>query len=579
MERLSGERGKENGRSMNNFNFPDFSHYGYQVESELGKNLAGGRVTYLARDSKTSQPVVIKQFQFAKSASSWSGYDAYSREIQVLQGLNHPGIAHYIDGFETLDSFCMVQSYKNAPSLAVPRSFTPDEIKEIAVSVLEILVYLQNRIPSVIHRDIKPENILVDEQINVYLVDFGFARIGEGEVAMSSMVKGTLGFMPPEQLFNRQLTEASDLYGLGATLICLLTGTKSTAIGNLIDESSRIHFQHLVPKLSRRWIDWLQKMVEPQLKYRYPNAATALEALRPIYVIRLPSAKFSESSIEFTATQLNETLTQVVTITNSVPETLLEGTWEVAPHLSDPPHTPDSHNWISFEPAKFASNWTECKIIVDTSRLMADRHYSREVLLHTNSSPETQCLAIQVQTAAIPIKTKKLPYGSLVMLLLFAWAMVASAGTVAVGAGVWAMVLGAGVVVAGTGALAALTTGVDPWVGALAALASWAGFGVWAGAGLIAGAGVVGLCVAGIVIKIHRQRGFGLSFAIGISFLTTVLGISLGMGFKLGLLNPLVVLAVAGTTLPLAAMMIYPPLRQARLVAKYRQSEQQRLEP
>jgi putative transposase len=96
----------------------------------------------------------------------------------------------------------------------VPRSFAPDEIKQIATSVLEILVYLQNRIPPIIHRDIKPENILVDEQINVYLVDFGFARIGEGEVAMSSMVKGTLGFMAPEQLFNRQLTEASDLYGL-----------------------------------------------------------------------------------------------------------------------------------------------------------------------------------------------------------------------------------------------------------------------------------------------------------------------------------------------------------------------------
>ncbi len=147
----------------------------------------------------------------------------------------------------------------------MPRSFSPDEIKQIALSVLEILVYLQNRIPPIIHRDIKPENILVGDQINVTLVDFGFARIGEGEVAISSMVKGTLGFMPPEQLFNRQLTAASDLYGLGATLICLLTGTKSTAIGNLINQAYRIHFKHLVPKLSLRWIDWLQKMVKPGL--------------------------------------------------------------------------------------------------------------------------------------------------------------------------------------------------------------------------------------------------------------------------------------------------------------------------
>jgi serine/threonine protein kinase len=187
-------------------NFPDFSELGYQVIRELGHNYIGGRITYLATNTRIQQPVVVKQFQFAKFNSDWSGFKAYEREIQVLQGLSHPGIPRYLDSFETPDGFCMVQEYKNAQSLAVPRSFDPDEIKQIAVSLLEILVYLQNRIPSVIHRDIKPENILVDEQLNVYLVDFGFARIGGGEVAMSSVALGTLGFMPPEQLYNRQLT-------------------------------------------------------------------------------------------------------------------------------------------------------------------------------------------------------------------------------------------------------------------------------------------------------------------------------------------------------------------------------------
>lgn len=83
----------------------------------------------------------------------------------------------------------MVQEYKHALSLSVPRSFSPDEIKQIALSVLEILVYLQNRIPPIIHRDIKPENILVNDQINVTLVDFGFARIGEGFAHLISVVR------------------------------------------------------------------------------------------------------------------------------------------------------------------------------------------------------------------------------------------------------------------------------------------------------------------------------------------------------------------------------------------------------
>jgi hypothetical protein len=54
---------------------------------ELGRNRAGGRITYLARDNKTQQQVVIKQFVFAQSGSDWSGFKAYEREIQVLQGL------------------------------------------------------------------------------------------------------------------------------------------------------------------------------------------------------------------------------------------------------------------------------------------------------------------------------------------------------------------------------------------------------------------------------------------------------------------------------------------------------------
>ena len=83
-----------------------------------------------------------------------------------------------------------MQEYKNAPSLAERRSFTVEEIKQIAVSVLEILVYLQQRTPPVIHRDIKPENILVDNQLNAYLIDFGFARIRGGEMALSSVDGG-----------------------------------------------------------------------------------------------------------------------------------------------------------------------------------------------------------------------------------------------------------------------------------------------------------------------------------------------------------------------------------------------------
>ncbi|MFB2976849.1 pentapeptide repeat-containing protein [Microseira sp. BLCC-F43] len=282
-------------------NYTDFSSHGYQVKRELGQNRACGRVTYLATNKKTNSPVVIKQFQFAQTGASWSDYDAYDKEVQLLQRLDHPSIPRYLDSFETPSGFCLVQEYKYAPSLAQPHLLTLTEIKQIAVAVLEVLVYLQRQQPVVIHRDIKPENILVNWQdpIKIYLVDFGFARIGGGDVAVSSAIKGTLGFMPPEQLFNRQLTEASDLYSLGVMLVGLLTNTKSTEIGKLIDDAYQINFKLLVPKVNPQFLEWLETMVTLNLKNRFSNAAAALEALQPIEVVgKVKIPEISEHAIK-----------------------------------------------------------------------------------------------------------------------------------------------------------------------------------------------------------------------------------------------------------------------------------------
>ena len=268
--------------------FPDFSNYGYQITRELGHNRAGGRVTYLATEINTNRSVVVKQFQFAQTGANWMEYQAYEQEIQILRSLDNPHIPRYLDSFPTASGFCMVQEYKNANSLAASRQQTPQKTKQIAISVLEILKYLQNRVPPVIHRDLKPENILVDDRLNVSLVDFGFARIGGGEVAASSVVKGTLGFMPPEQMFNRQVTVASDLYSLGATLICLLIGINSTEVGSLMDDTGRINFKHRLRQLTPEFLDWLQKMVEPNFKHRYASANAALNALIPLEVVQQP---------------------------------------------------------------------------------------------------------------------------------------------------------------------------------------------------------------------------------------------------------------------------------------------------
>ena len=368
--------------------------HGYKTIEELGHNYAGGRSTYLAVNTKSRQPAVIKQFQFAKPGADWSAYKAHDREIQILRGLSHPGIPRYIDSFETETGFCLVQEYKNAQSLAVRYRFAPEQIKQIAIAVLEILVYLQNRIPPVVHRDIKPENIIVSDRLKVYLVDFGLARIGSGEVAQSSVISGTPGFMPPEQLLNLEVTESSDLYGLGVTVICLLAKTPSAEITKLIDSNYRINFRELLPRLSDEFANWLEKMVQPNPSDRFANAAASLEALTPITVDRsLPEIELSPSSWEARAT-FGEVLTKTIAVKNSVPNTVLQGRWQVAPSTSEPSGSPD---WLSVKPAKFKGNQVECVITADAGNLLVGRVSSRNLFLQANTAEGTHVFTVQLE--------------------------------------------------------------------------------------------------------------------------------------------------------------------------------------
>ena len=267
----------------------DFTTQGYQIQKELSKHPPGGCTTYLATDLKHKTPVVIKQFEFSRTGASWAEYETHQREIQLLKQIYHPHIPCYLNDFETNTGLCLVQEYKPAPSLVQPRYFTPQEVKEIALGALEILVYLQKQIPPIFHGDIRPENILVDRSslLKVYLVGFGLSQ--QGEQRVNRTTNDSLGFIPPEQIFHHSLTTASDLYSLGATLLCLLTEIPSQEISKLIDETFNFNLKPLEGRVSPQFIHWLRKMLAPRLKDRYPNAAVALAALKPISVFTRPS--------------------------------------------------------------------------------------------------------------------------------------------------------------------------------------------------------------------------------------------------------------------------------------------------
>jgi serine/threonine protein kinase len=238
-----------------------------------------------------------------------------------LQALNHPRIPCYRDYFSLereagagLPWFGLVQDYIPGFSLQEllekSHDFSEKKVRKIATEVLEILIYLHELSPPVLHRDIKPSNLILGEDRQVYLVDFGAVQAQAAVTGVTFTVVGTSGYAPLEQFWGRAVP-ASDLYALGATLIHLLTGVTPA---DLPQKDSRIQFSDRV-SVSPSLVSWIEKMTEIALEKRFSEARDALAALKSgniqganlqIATVR-KIAKPPDSRIQFSksATELN----------------------------------------------------------------------------------------------------------------------------------------------------------------------------------------------------------------------------------------------------------------------------------
>jgi len=252
----------------------------YQLKQKLGDNPA--RQTWLAIDSQLpdNPQVVIKLLAFGGQIQ-WENLKLFEREAQVLKQLNHPHIPKYRDYFcidERSLWFALVEDYIPGASLKEllnqNQRFTEKQVTKIAVDILHILLYLHQLNPPVLHRDIKPSNLILGEDEQVYLVDFGAVQDSAAKEGGTFTVVGTYGYTPIEQ-FGGRAVPASDLYALGATLIHLLTGI---APADLPQKDFRIHFSDKV-NVSPGFVHWLERLTEPSLELRFTDVRQTLDAL------------------------------------------------------------------------------------------------------------------------------------------------------------------------------------------------------------------------------------------------------------------------------------------------------------
>jgi serine/threonine protein kinase/TolB-like protein/Tfp pilus assembly protein PilF len=218
----------------------------YRVEREIGRGGMG--VVYLAsrNDAEFERRVAIKLVK--RGMDTDFVIRRFRAERQILADLNHPHIARLFDG-GTTDAglpYLVMEHVEGVPLniYADSHNLTTAERLRLFLKVCDAVAHAHHH--AVVHRDIKPSNILVNEDGSPKLLDFGIAKIlspyGDGrapEETVSTLRFMTPEYASPEHLRGERVTEATDIYSLGAVLYELLTGRPPHRLGRRSVGSAR----------------------------------------------------------------------------------------------------------------------------------------------------------------------------------------------------------------------------------------------------------------------------------------------------------------------------------------------------
>jgi serine/threonine-protein kinase len=199
----------------------------FEIVRLLGRGGMGA--VYLAEDRKIGRPVAIKQIPIERGAGEAALAESRARfdvELRATGRLSHPNIAAVYDAFETGDSYCIALEYVPGISLderlkAGP-PLTAPEIARLGGQIAAGLDYAHRR--GIVHRDVKPGNILLSEDGEAKITDFGIAKLAALDVTQTGIALGTPSYMSPEQIQSQPLDGRSDQFSLGVLLYQMLTG-------------------------------------------------------------------------------------------------------------------------------------------------------------------------------------------------------------------------------------------------------------------------------------------------------------------------------------------------------------------
>jgi serine/threonine protein kinase/tetratricopeptide (TPR) repeat protein len=265
--------------------FADFGDY--ELLDVIGRG--GQGVVYRARQKSLNRIVALKVIGLGHWASD-AHLKRFRREAEAAASLDHSGIVPIYEVGERDGSCYFSMKLVEGGQLDEVVERQPLPIRkavELIAKIARTVHYAHEH--GILHRDVKPGNILLDQEGEPHLTDFGLARLIETDstVTRTQEVLGTPSFMAPEQAVgnNEAVTSVADVYGLGAVLYRLLTGQPPFAGGTtyetiklLLDTEPRPP-RLLNPKIDRDLSIICLKCLEKDPKRRYSSALALAEDL------------------------------------------------------------------------------------------------------------------------------------------------------------------------------------------------------------------------------------------------------------------------------------------------------------
>ncbi|MCX7626995.1 MAG: serine/threonine-protein kinase [Methylophilaceae bacterium] len=253
----------------------------YAVFDELGRGATS--VVYRGRDPFTNRDVAIKVFNpdgFASEAQRSKFEKLFITEAALVGKLNHPHIVNIFDASVEGSQRYIVMELVNGKALdeyADPDTLLPiPQVVQIIFKCCTALDFACRQ--GIIHRDIKPANILLCDNGEIKITDFGAALMTDMEKTQLVGV-GSPAYMSPEQVREEPLTFQSDIYSLGVVLYRLLTGhlpyeadNAYALVHKIVHEAPR-DVRQLRPEVSPELARIVHKAMEKSLSARYQHWA------------------------------------------------------------------------------------------------------------------------------------------------------------------------------------------------------------------------------------------------------------------------------------------------------------------